>query len=63
MRQEPELSNVNFDWSELSKVAEIEIDQDKARLLGVSSQDLAALAQHVAERLHVTSYPRRRENH
>jgi len=43
MRQDPELSNINFDWSELSKSIEIEIDQDKARLLGVSSQDLAAL--------------------
>ena len=43
MRHNPEISNVNFDWRELSKVVEIEIDQDKARLLGVSSQDLAAL--------------------
>nr|MBP8081393.1 efflux RND transporter permease subunit [Arenimonas sp.] len=41
MRGNPELSNVNVDWSELSKAVEIEIDQDKARLLGVSSQDLA----------------------
>ncbi|MFN4326060.1 MAG: efflux RND transporter permease subunit [Azonexus sp.] len=43
MRHAPELSNINFDWSELSKTIEIEIDQDKARLLGVSSQDVAAL--------------------
>jgi multidrug efflux pump len=43
MRQDPELSNINLDWGELSKVVELEIDQDKARLLGVSSQDLAAL--------------------
>ena len=43
MRRAPELSNINLDWSELSKTVEIEIDQDKARLLGVSSQDVAAL--------------------
>ena len=43
MRRVPDLSNVNLDWSELSKSIEIEIDQDKARLLGVSSQDIAAL--------------------
>jgi multidrug efflux pump len=43
MRADPELSNINFDWSELSKAIEIEIDQDKARLLGVSSQDLSGL--------------------
>ena len=30
MRGNPELSNVNFDWSELSKAVAIEIDQDKA---------------------------------
>jgi multidrug efflux pump len=33
---------VNLDWSELSKVVQVEIDQDKARLLGVSTQDLAS---------------------
>jgi len=43
MRQNAEISNVNVDWSELSKSVEIEIDQDKARLLGVSSQDIANL--------------------
>ncbi len=43
MRENPEVSNVNFDWRELSKTVDIKIDQEKARLLGVSSQDLAAL--------------------
>ena len=42
LRGNAHISNVNFDWHELSKSIEIEIDQDKARLLGVSSQDLAA---------------------
>jgi multidrug efflux pump len=56
MRGNNELSNVNFDWSELSKVAEIEIDQDKARLLGVSGQDLAALLNMTLNGVNVTSY-------
>jgi multidrug efflux pump len=56
MRQDPELSNVNFDWNELSKAVEIEIDQDKARLLGVSSQDLAALLNMSLNGYTVTSF-------
>ncbi|MBL8519192.1 MAG: efflux RND transporter permease subunit [Betaproteobacteria bacterium] len=42
MREVPELVNVQFDWEERSKVIRLEVDQDKARLLGVSSQELAA---------------------
>jgi multidrug efflux pump len=56
LRKNPEISNVNFDWSELSKAVEIEIDQDKARLLGVSSQDLAALLNMSLNGYTVTSY-------
>jgi multidrug efflux pump len=56
MRGNPELSNVNVDWSELSKAVAIEIDQDKARLLGVSSQDLAALLNMSLNGYTVTSY-------
>jgi multidrug efflux pump len=56
MRQNPELSNINFDWRELSKAVEIEIDQDKARLLGVSSQDIAALLNMSLNGYTVTSY-------
>ncbi|MBS1199037.1 MAG: Acriflavin resistance protein, partial [Proteobacteria bacterium] len=41
LRKTPELSNINMDWDEQSKTVSIEIDQDKARLLGVSSQDIA----------------------
>ena len=41
MRSNPGLASVQFDWDERSKVIKLEVDQDKARLLGVSSQDLA----------------------
>ena len=56
MQQNTELSNINFDWRELSKAVEIEIDQDKARLLGVSSQDIAALLNMSLNGYTVTSY-------
>jgi multidrug efflux pump len=56
MRRNPELSNINVDWSELSKSVEIEIDQDKARLLGVSSQDIAALLSMSLNGYTVSSY-------
>ena len=42
LRTNPELSNVHLDWSEQSKVVKIDIDQDKARLLGISSQEVSA---------------------
>lgn len=43
MRAQSQLSNVQLDWEEPSKSIRLKVDQDKARLLGVSSQDLATL--------------------
>jgi len=40
-RSNPHVMNVNFDWNEMSKVVRLEVDQDRARILGVSSQDLS----------------------
>ena len=45
MRADPALSNVNFDWNERAKTVKLEIDQDKARALNVSTQDLANFLQ------------------
>lgn len=56
MSKAPELSNINLDWSELSKSIEIEIDQDKARVLGVSSQDIAALLNMSLNGFVITSF-------
>jgi multidrug efflux pump len=41
LRGNPNTANVQFDWDELSKVIKLDIDQDKARLLGITSQELA----------------------
>jgi len=35
------LANINWDWNEKNKVMHLTIDQDKARVLGVDSQNLA----------------------
>ncbi len=43
MRANPSLQNVQFDWDEPSKVIRVRIDQNKARVAGLSSQDLAGL--------------------
>jgi multidrug efflux pump len=43
MRADTRLSDINYDWHELSKALSVDIDQDKARLLGISSQDIAQL--------------------
>ena len=42
MRANKNLVNVQFDWDERSKVVRLDVDQDKARLLGTSSQEVSA---------------------
>ncbi len=44
MRQNPNLRGVNDNWNEAVKVLRLEVDQDKARALGVSSQVIAQAA-------------------
>ena len=41
----PHARNVNLDWDEPSKVVRLEIDQDRARALGVTSAQVAAFLQ------------------
>ncbi len=45
VRKNPHMRNVNLDWDEPSKVIRLDIDQDRARVLGVSSQDLSNFLQ------------------
>jgi multidrug efflux pump len=44
MRANPRMRGVNDNWNEPVKVLRAEIDQDKARVLGVSSQSIAQTA-------------------
>lgn len=41
MAANPKLANINFDWNEKSKVMHLAVDQDRARMLGITSQGLA----------------------
>jgi multidrug efflux pump len=41
VRSNPSMSNVHLDWNELSKVVKLDIDQNKARLIGVTSEGLS----------------------
>ena len=43
MSARSELRRVNFDWMEPARMVRIRVDQDQARLLGLSSQTLAAV--------------------
>jgi multidrug efflux pump len=56
VRQNPHMRNVNLDWEEPSKVVRLNIDQERARVLGVSSQDLANFLQSSLSGVAVTYY-------
>ncbi|MGX5805395.1 efflux RND transporter permease subunit [Bradyrhizobium sp. Arg314] len=45
----PLLTNLAFDWNEPARVVKIDVLQDKARQLGVSSQDIATALNGVVE--------------
>jgi multidrug efflux pump len=56
VRANPNVSNVNLDWDEPSKVVRLRIDQDRARALGVSSQDLSHFLSGSLSGLRVSTY-------
>ena len=59
VRQNSNVHNVNLDWEEPSKVVRLAIDQERARVLGVSSQDLANFLQSSLSGVPVTYYRER----
>ncbi|MGD8477797.1 MAG: efflux RND transporter permease subunit [Burkholderiales bacterium] len=59
MREDPNTANVHLDWNEKVKNIRLEIDQNKARAIGVSSQTLANVLESVLTGLPITQY---REN-
>lgn len=42
MGANPNVDNINFDWGEMSKYVKIDIDQDRARAVGLTSQQIAS---------------------
>ena len=59
MRAAPGLDNINFDWNEKVKSVRVEVDQDKLRQLGISSQEIAQVMQVTLNGIALTQY---REN-
>ncbi|UHS59168.1 efflux RND transporter permease subunit [Agrobacterium vaccinii] len=51
---QPLLSNMTYDWNEPSRVVKVDVLQDKARQLGVSSQDIATALNDIVEGTTVT---------
>jgi multidrug efflux pump len=56
MRSNTNLVNVQLDWDAPSKVIKINIDQSKARLLGVSSVDIATVLNGGLQEFYITEY-------
>jgi multidrug efflux pump len=56
MRADPGLANVNFDWNEKVKSVRVEVDQDRARQIGTSSQDIARVLQAWLNGVALTQY-------
>ena len=56
MRGNPNLANVQLSWEEPSKVMKVSIDQSKARLLGVSSVDIASMLNGAMSELYITEF-------
>ena len=56
VRENPHVTNVNLDWDEPSKVVRLVIDQERARVLGVSSAQVAAFLRGSLSGTNVSTY-------
>ena len=56
VRANPHVANVNLDWDEPSKVVRLVLDQERARALGVTTQQLSAFLSGSLSGLHVSTY-------
>ena len=56
MRANMHLQNVNFNWNEKIRSVRVEVDQDKARRLGTSSQEVAQALQGWLNGVALTQY-------
>jgi multidrug efflux pump subunit AcrB len=54
VRSNPGLGNVVFDWMEPARVVKVDVLQDKARQLGVTSEDIATAVNSVLEGTPIT---------
>jgi multidrug efflux pump len=59
MRANPNMYHVHLDWNELAKVVRLQIDQNKARLIGVASQDLSNVLNSILTGFSITQFRER----
>jgi multidrug efflux pump len=59
MRANPHIRDVHPDWGEMSKVVKLDVDQDKARALGITSQELSTFLNSLLSGFAITSYRER----
>ncbi|QIO04519.1 efflux RND transporter permease subunit [Acinetobacter shaoyimingii] len=59
--ENPNTTNVHLDWGEPSKIISLEIDQDRARQMGVTSQDLANFLDSSVSGAVINQYREKRE--
>ncbi len=52
----PSLRNINDNWGQWGRSVSVSVDQDKARLLGVTSADVASVLQTIQQGATVTQY-------
>ena len=56
VRANPNAQNVHLDWNEQVKTIRLEIDQNKARVIGVSSQGLSTVLNSILTGYRITQY-------
>ncbi len=56
MRANPHLRNVGDSWGNAAKSVQVDVDQNKARLLGLTSEDVSAALQAVLQGVTMTQY-------
>ena len=58
MRTNPHVRNISDNWGNPSKMVDVQVDQDKARLLGLSSEEIATTLQTLQQGSTITRVPR-----
>ncbi len=56
MSQHPDIRNAHLNWGERSKTVRLELDQDRARALGLAPQDIAETMQTLLSGIPVSQY-------
>ena len=56
MRDNPDVRNISDNWGQFAKQVSITLDQDKARRLGITSEDIATTLQTLQQGAVITNY-------